>query len=236
MKVIGKDIGSVLDSMYQLVAGRVGTAERELRVVAFDGGGEGLSDVQWAPETVTISLHTGIPTHALPHVLGVALQHVRQSLDGYPSVLKPEGRQSEGSDLVRAALRELVLEPDAESQLNGLALDREWEVEQRHQGMKALLKSPPADWNEEGSLGNLFIGLQYARMALTHPPAMWKALEKSTGAVLPAAATVGARALLAVKRRRWGSATNALDSFCYVRDELDIGDIVRIEDAGGNEH
>ena len=87
MKINGKEIGDVLDSMYQLIAGRVGTSERELRIVSFDGEGEGLSDVQWTPKAVTISLHTGIPTHAIPHVLGVALQHVRQSLDGYPNIL-----------------------------------------------------------------------------------------------------------------------------------------------------
>jgi hypothetical protein len=234
MKVIGREIGPELDAMYQLIAGRLGVQDRELRVEAYEG--EGLSDVRWTPKGVTISLHSGIPTHAIPHVLAIALQHVRQSLDGYPNITKPKGRQPEGSDLVRSALRELVLEPDAEAQLMALGLDREWENEQRHQGMKSLLQNPPEDWKDEESLGNLFIALQYARMKLNHPPEMWKALEKRTEEVLPVAAERGERALTQVKRRRWGSATNALDTYCYVRDELDIGDIVRIEDAWGNEH
>jgi hypothetical protein len=233
MKVIGREIGPELDAMYQLISGRLAVQERELRVEAYEG--EGLSDIKWTPKGVTISLHSGIPTHAIPHVLAIALQHVRQSLDGYPNILKPRGRQPEGSDLVRSALRELVLEPDAEAQLHALGLDRKWENEQRHQGMKSLLQSPPEDWKDEESLGNLFIALQYARMKLNHPPEMWKALEKRAEEVLPVAAERGERALAAVKRRRWGSATNALDSYRYVRDELEIGDLVRIEDAWGNE-
>lgn len=233
MKIIGKEIGSDLDEMYQLLSGRVGASGRELRVVAYEG--EGLSDVQWTPRAVTISLHSGVPTHALPHVLAIALQHVRQALDGYPNIVKPSGRQPEGSDLVRAALRELVLEPDAEAQLLALGLDRTWENEQRHQGMKSLLQQPPADWDDAESLGNLFLALQYARMSLTHPPAMWKALQKRAEEVLPVAAERGEQVLTAVKKRRWGSARAALDSFLLVRDELGIEDIVRIEDAAGEE-
>ena len=66
MKIIGKEIGSELDDMYQLLVGRAGVAGRDLKVVAFEG--EGLSDVQWTKNAVTISLHTGVPTHALPHL------------------------------------------------------------------------------------------------------------------------------------------------------------------------
>lgn len=233
VKVIGKDIGPELDSMLQLIAGRVGTSDRELRIVPWEG--DGLSDVKWTPKSVTISLHSGVPTHALPHVLGVALQHVRQSLDGYPIVLKPKGAQPEGSDLIRASLRELVFEPDAEAQLISLNLDREWENEQRHQGMKALLKEPPEDWNSEESLGGVFIALQYARLSLNHPPQMWLALQKRAMEVVPEAASLGERALLALKKRRWGTAAAALDSLCYVRDELGIQDLVRIEDGNGTE-
>ena len=120
---------------------------------------------------MTISLHSGVPDARAPaRASAIALQHVRQTLDGYPNILKPAGRQPEGSDLVRGALRELVAEPDAEAQLLALGLDRTWENEQRHQGMKSLLQKPPADWNDAESLGNLFLALQYARMSLTHPP------------------------------------------------------------------
>jgi hypothetical protein len=231
LKIIGKEIGSELDDMYHLLVGRAGVAGRDLKVVAFEG--DGLSDVQWTAKAVTISLHSGVPTHALPHVFAIALQHVRQTLDGYPNILKPPGRQPEGSDLVRGALRELVAEPDAEAQLHALGLDRTWENEQRHQGMKSLLQQPPADWNEPESLGGLFLALQYARMSLTHPPQMWKALQKRAEEVVPVAAERGEQVLTAVKKKRWGSASAALESYIRVREELGVEDMVRIEDASG---
>ena len=78
--------------------------------------------------------------------------------------------------------------------------------------------------------------LQYARMSLNHPPEMWKALQKRTEEVLPAAAERGEQALAAVKKRRWGNARNVLDSYVQLRDELGIEDLVKIEDAYGVEH
>lgn len=234
MKVMNKDIGQELDSMYGLIAGRVAASGRELVVETYEGAG--LSDVEWTDEAVIVRVHSGVPTHALAHVLAVALQHVRQTLDGYPRIAEPDEPQPEGSELVRSSLRELVLESDAEAQLVSLGLDRTWESEQRHQAMKGLLKAPPADWNEEESLGNLFIALQYARMSLNHPPEMWKALAKRTEEVLPNAAHRGEQALLAVKKRRWGNAKNALESFVLLRDELGIGDLVKVEDAYGTEY
>ena len=229
MKVIGRDIGGDLDSMYRNIEARAGVeAERELRVVAFEGGS--LSNVKWAAKTVTIQLHKGVPTHALPHVLGVALQHVRQTLDGYPEVRKPQGTQPAGSDLVRGALRELVLEPDAEVQLGALGLDREWENEQRHQAMKDLLREPPSDWGEEGTLGNAFAALQYARLQVQHPPEMFEALRKRMEEVLPSAAERGEAAGRALRRRRWGTAAAAVESLVNVREELGLGDVAAIAD------
>ena len=146
MKVLNKEIGDELDSMYGLVAGRVAASGRELLIEAYEGAG--LSDVEWTDDAVIISLHHGVPTHAIPHVLAIALQHVRQTLDGYPHIAEPDEPQPEGSELVRSSLRELVLESDAEAQLVSLGLDRTWENEQRHQAMKGILKAPPADWNE----------------------------------------------------------------------------------------
>ena len=232
MKVIGREIGDELISMYGLIEGRASAADRAVEVVPFEG--QGLSDVHWTPKKVVISLHSGVPTHSIPHVLAVALQHVRQSLDGYPSITKPKGRDPEGAELVRAALRELVLEPDAEVAIGPLGLDRTWENEQRHQGYKALLDNPPEDWNEPDTIGNLFVALQYARLATTHPPQMWKALQKRTEQVLPNAAERGELALSVLKRRRWGSPRACLDSFLYLRHELGLEDIVQIEDDEGN--
>ncbi len=234
MKVIGRDINDSVDRMYHQVEARVAAASRDLDIVAFEG--EGLSSVKWSPKAVTISLHSGVPTHALPHVLGIALQHVRQDLDGYPNVRKPKRRQPEGSDLVRSVLRELVLEPDAEAQLAGLGLDREWEQEQRHQAMKDLLREPPEDWNEAGSLGNDFIALQCARLEVTHPPKMFEALRKRVEEALPVAAERAELASRALRRRRWGTANACLHSLINVRDELGLADLATITDGAGREY
>lgn len=235
MKVIGREVTGGVERMYREVEARVAAASRDMEVVAFEG--EGLSSVKWSPKAVTISIHSGVPTHALPHVLGIAVQHVRQDLDGYPNVRKPKKRrQPEGSDLVRSALRELVLEPDAEAQLTGLGLDREWEQEQRHQAMKDLLRDPPEDWNEEGSLGNDFIALQLARLEFTHPEKMYEALRKRTEEVLPVAAERADLASRALKRRRWGTASACLASLINIRDELGLADLATITDGAGREH
>ena len=108
MKVIGKDIGPVLDEMYATIERRVRIeTEREMRVEPFDGGS--FSNVSWSePGAVVISVHNGVPTHALPHLFGVAIQHVRQRLDLYPTV-QPGQRAVEGSGLLRVTLRELVM-------------------------------------------------------------------------------------------------------------------------------
>lgn len=232
MKIIGREIGDDLNSMYGLIEGRASAADRAVEVVLFEG--QGLSDVHWTAKKVIISIHSGIPTHSIPHVLAVALQHVRQALDGYPTVTKPRGRDLEGAELVRGALRELVLEPDAEVLIGPMGLDRTWENEQRHQGYKALLEDPPADWDEPDTLGNIFMALQYARLATTHPAQMWKALHKRTQQMLPHAAERGELALSVLKRRRWGSPRACLDSFLYLRKELGLEDIVQIEDGAGN--
>ena len=94
MKVLNKEIGDELDSMYGLVAGRVAASGRELVVEAYEGAG--LSDVEWTDDAVIISLHHGVPTHAIPHVLAIALQHVRQTLDGYPHIAEPDEPHAEG--------------------------------------------------------------------------------------------------------------------------------------------
>lgn len=116
MQVIGRDIGTALDSMYTAIERRVQVeAERELRIEAFEDAGT--SNVSWQDGAIILQLHSGVPTHALPHIFGVALQHVRQRLDFYPDVQRPSGDQPEGSGLIRQALRELVLAGEAEMQL-----------------------------------------------------------------------------------------------------------------------
>ncbi|MQC18768.1 MAG: hypothetical protein DWG80_06825, partial [Chloroflexi bacterium] len=174
MKVIGKDIGTALDAMYTELEQRVRVeAESELRVEAFEAGA--FSSVDWEPGAVVVSLHNGVPTHALPHVFGVALQHIRQHLDRYPTVI-PGPREVYGGDLVRTTLRELIMAPEAETALTPLGLDTTWEVEQRHAGLKDLLRDAPKEWDDPDSPGGAFAALQYARFAIEHPAELWASL------------------------------------------------------------
>jgi len=233
MRVIGRDLGTALDSLYEQIERRVRVeSERELRVEAFEGAST--SNVHWSDEAVTISLHSGIPTHALPHVFGVALHHIRQRLDLYPDVRQPP-TDLEGGTIVRQALRELVLEPEADMQLKSLNLDARWEAEQRHQGMKELLREPPAEWNEAGSIGNDFMALQYARFAIQHPAEMWEGLRKTMEEQLPVACERGKAALTIVRQFGWGGPGACLESLVGARNELELSDVALIEDRRSGE-
>lgn len=228
MKVIGKEIGKALAPMYGEIERRAQVESgRELRIVAYEGGA--FSNVDWTEDAVTISLHNGVPSRALPHVFGVALQHVRQRLELYPRVL-PGPRELEGGPLVRAALRELVMGPEAEMRLSPLELDVEWEVEQRHAALKEMLRDAPEDWNTVNTPGNAFAALQYARFTLEHPEALWAPLRDQFRERLPAAAEAGEGVVQLVKQNGWKTPGACLQSLVAARNELSLNQIAVIED------
>ena len=237
MKVNGRDIGDVLDPIFAEIEGRVQKeAERALRVDKFDG--DSFSRVRWSDDdpTVTVFLHENLPTHAIPHAMAVALQHVRQRLDQYPEIRRPRGRQAaSGAGPLRTMLRELVMAPEAESRIADLALDREWENEQRHDALKQLLRAPPSEWNRDGTLGNLFAALQYARFEFEHPPELWKSLREEMEQALPIAAERGKRAVAAVQEHGWSSADACLRSLVSARDILGLEYVAWIEDRRDGE-
>ena len=234
MKVIGKNIGTALDEMYSAIERRVQVeAERELRVEPFEGGA--FSTVEWEPGAVLILLHNGVPTRALPHVFGVALQHVRQRLDLYPTVVAPDGPQPPDAEIVRTVLRELIMAPEAELHLQDLGLDVDWETKQRHAGLKEMLRDADPGWNEPGTPGNAFAALQYAHFSLTHPPELWESLREQMQERLPAAAENGEGVLQAVRAHGWGSPGGCRESLVAVRDELGLQPIALIEDLRSNE-
>ena len=179
MEILGRELDDRIDRLYHEIRSRVQTeAERTLEIEAFDGA---LSNVRWTDDAVVVQLNDGVPTHALPHVFGVALQHVRQRLDRYPDVRRPRGEeQVEGTALLRTALKEAVLAPEAESHLAPLGLDQDWETEQRHLGYKQVLDEAPEQWRDQSSIGAGFVGLQYAKMEFLHPDQMWRGLRKRT--------------------------------------------------------
>lgn len=229
MKVIGKDIGPALDELYASIEQRVRIeTERELRVESFEGGS--FSNVSWSePGAVVISLHNGVPTHALPHIVGVALHHVRQRLDLYPNV-QPGPRSIEGSALLRVTLRELVLAPEAEERLAPLQLDQQWETEQRHEGLKQMVHDAPEDWNTPGTVGCAFATLQYARFAIEHPEEMWTPLKRTFEEKLPETAKLGESMRALVLRHGWATPAACLDALTSVRDALGLEPVALIED------
>ena len=228
MKVIGKDIGTVLDAMYADLAERVRTeAGCELRVEPFEGGA--FSSVDWEPGAAVISLHNGVPTHALPHVFGIALQHIRQHLDRYPTVIEGP-RDAYGGDLVRTTLRELVMAPEAELLLAPLAIDTGWEVEQRHAGLKDLLRDAPKEWDDMDSPGGAFAALQYARFAIEHPAELWAALKGPFAERLPHAAEQGEHVVGVVREHGWISVEACVGALVAARDALNLSAYAAIED------
>lgn len=229
MKVTGKEIDDAIQPMFNEIEARLRVeAERTLRVEAFEGGA--LSDIDWSePDAVVLSLHSGIPTHALPHALGVALQHVRQALDRYPTVVSGEA-VVDGAGVLRHALRELVLAPEAETHLAPLGLDVHWEMEQRHQGMKDILRQATKDWDEPETLNYAFGVLLYARFALDHPEELWAGLRKDFTRKFPALSAGGEGVAGLVREHGWASAGACLESLVAVRDALGMQEIALVED------
>jgi len=228
VKVIGKDIGTVLDAMYAELEQRVRVeAESELRVEAFEAGA--FSSVDWEPGAAVISLHNGVPTHALPHIFGVALQHIRQHLDRYPAVISGP-RDAYGADLVRTTLRELIMAPEAETALAPLGLDTTWEVEQRHAGLKDLLRDAPKEWDDLDSPGGAFATLQYARFAIEHPADLWASLKGPFAEKLPHAAEQGEHVVALVQEKGWATPGACLEALIAVRDALNLAPYASIED------
>ena len=229
MKVIGKEIGDAIEPMFQEIEERLrAEAGRTLRVEAFEGGA--LSDVDWdEPGVVVLSLHSGVPTHALAHALGVALQHIRQTLDHYPDIVPGEAGV-EGEGMLRHALRELILAPEAEAHLAPLGLDSRWETEQRHQGMKDLLRQASKDWDEVLTPNHVFGALLYARFALDHPEELWAGLRKEFNRKFPALSESGEGVAQLVRASGWDSPEACVESLIAVRDELGMREIALVED------
>ena len=227
MKVIGKDIGNALDPLLEEVESRLRVeAERELR---FEPGAEGMfSNVVWRDDAVTIQLHNGVPTHALPHVVGVALQHVLQRLERYPVLQRPDQDETDGP-LLRSALRELVLAPAADHRLASLNLDVSWEAEQRHQALKDLIRDHE-EWDDPAEPGHTFITLLYARAAIEHPPELWSALEETFRDTMPQVAEHGAAVEAAVREHGWNSPGACLESLLAARILLDMEELAPIHD------
>jgi len=227
MKVIGKDIGTTLEPLYEEVERRLKIeAERELRI---EGGAEGtFSNVNWQSDAAVIQLHNGVPTHALPHVVGVALEHVRQRLERYPTVQRGEGEDVPDGAMLRGALRELVLAAAADHALQKLALNVDWESEQRHQALKDLVRDATPEWNDPDESAFVFAALLYARAAIEHP--LWESLKPVFEEKLPEASKLGEEIEGAVRENGWGSPGACLQSLLAARELTGLNEIAGILD------
>ena len=227
MKIIGKDIGYQLDELYKTISNRL-EIELEKNLDLVSGELETFSNVLWQNETVLIQLHNGVPTHALPHIFGVALIHVQQRLDLYPVVQKSDENDIADGRLLRSALRELVLSPAADDRLKSLNLDTQWESEQRHQALKDLLRDPGPEWSEENSPAFLFAALLYARAAIEHP--LWEKLKPTFHDTLPSASELGTQIEAGVRSNGWNSPGSCLQSLLVARELTNLEQITRILD------
>ncbi len=230
MKVIGRNVGEAIEPLYKEIESRLSTESGGLHIEVTSTDDGALSGVRWHTDRVTISLRKGIPTHALPHVLAVALQHVRQRLDGFPDVVRSDQPQPEGAAIARTALRELVLAPEAEQHLESLSLDDHWEAEQRHKGLKQLLRDADEEWSEPGTPAHQFAAISYARYSIQHPPEMWESLEQSMREQLPKATETGERVLALIRQHGWKDATTALKTLTEVRDALQMRPYTLVQD------
>jgi len=229
VEILGREVDDRIERLFHEVRSRVRTeAERDFEVEAFQGA---LSNVRWSDAAVVVQLNDQVPTHAVPHVLGVALQHVRQRLDRYPDVRRPaEEEPVDGAALLRTSLREAVLAPEAESHLAPLGLDQVWETEQRHLGYKQMLDEAPEQWRDPSSIGAGFVALQFAKMEFIHPDRMWRGLRTRTAEELPEAAEMGDLAVTEIRRFRWGSAQACVQSLVAVRNVLGMQRVAAVLD------
>ena len=227
MKIKGKDIGRQLDELCDSISNRL-EIELEKKLEIELGEIENFSNVLWQNETVLIQLHNGVPTHALPHIFGVALIHVQQRLDLYPVPQKHDENDIPEGRLLRSALRELVLSPAADDRLKSLELDTQWESEQRHQAIKDILRDPGPEWLEENSPAFLFAALLYARAAIEHP--LWEKLKSTFHDTLPLASTLGEQIEEGVRSNGWNSPGSCLQSLLAARELTNLEQITRILD------
>jgi hypothetical protein len=227
MKVIGKDIGTTLEPLFEEVEHRLRIeSELQLRI---EGGAEGaFSNVIWQQGTALIQLHNGVPTHALPHVVGVALEHVRQRLERYPTVQRAAGDDVPDGPMLRGALRELVLAPAADHALQALNLNVEWETEQRHQALKDLLRETGPEWNDPQQSAFAFAALLYARAAIEHP--LWESLAPTFQEALPEASRLGAEVEQSVRKNGWVSPGACLQALLAARELTGLDEIAAIFD------
>ncbi|MBI51653.1 MAG: hypothetical protein CL779_00345 [Chloroflexi bacterium] len=237
MIVLEREIGNQLDDLFESVV--VGLAnmfsekskeakgdselERKLVILPQDDGL--LSRIQWVDDNPYIYLRSDIPTHAIPHILGTALCHVKQRIDQFPDAVKNEDEEEpDGVVLSRMTLKEFVLSLHAEKTMESIDFNMDWEDEQRHQGLKDLLKmlNPEEEdgFNNSGHPTLQFFSLIYAKYSLFHPSDMWRGLSKSIKKDFPAFVQSGEKILEIINDIGYDDIDSCLKCLVDIRDEI----------------
>ncbi len=237
MIVLEREIGDQLDDLFESVM--VGLAnmfsekskednvnnelERKLTILPQDDGL--LSRIQWVDGNPYIYLRSDIPTHAIPHILGTALCHVKQKIDQFPDAVKNDDTEEpDGVVLARMTLKEFVLSLNAEKMMTSIDFNMDWEDQQRHQGLKDLLKmlNPEEDdaFTSAGHPTLQFFSLIYAKYSLLHPSEMWKGLSKTIKKDFPIFAQSGEKILEIINDIGYDDIDSCLKCLVDVRDEI----------------
>ena len=237
MKILEREIGDQLDGLFEEVALSLVNAfaknaskeaesseiERKLSILPQDDGL--LSRIQWVEDNPYIYIRSDIPTHAMPHVLGTALCHVKQKIDQFPDVVQNENEEElDGSLLVRIALKELLMSLNAEEKMKDIKFDIDWEDKNRHQGFKDLLGMLDRD-QDDGFVStdhptHQFFSLTYAKFSLIHPPKMWDGLKTQIKNDYPEFVESGNKILEIVDRSGFKDVNSCLKSLTDIRDEI----------------
>jgi hypothetical protein len=114
--------------------------------------------------------------------------------------------------------------------LEPLGLDMTWEVEQRHTGLKDLIREAPEQWQKPTTPGGAFAALQYGRFSLEHPEELWAPLREQFRERLPEVADFGERLVHAVKQHGWKTPGACLESLIAAREVLGLRPYATIED------
>jgi hypothetical protein len=237
MKILEREIGDQLDGLFEEVALSLVNAfaknaskeeerseiERKLSILPQDDGL--LSRIQWVEDNPYIYIRSDIPTHAMPHVLGAALCHVKQKIDQFPDVVQNENEEElDGSLLVRIALKELLMSLNAEEKMKDIKFNIDWEDKNRHQGFKDLLGMLDRD-QDDGFVStdhptHQFFSLTYAKFSLIHPPKMWDGLKTQIKNDYPEFVESGNKILEIIDRSGFKDVESCLKSLTDIRDEI----------------
>ena len=237
MKILEREIGDQLDGLFEEVAVSLANSfaknaskeddgleiENKLSILPQNDGL--LSRIKWEEGNPYIYIRSDIPTHAIPHVLGTALCHVKQKIDLFPDVVQNENEEEiDGALLVRIALKELLMSLNAEETMKNIKFDIDWEDKNRHQGFKDVLGM--LDRNEDDSFVSIehpthqFFSLTYAKFSLIHPPKMWDGLKTQIMNDYPEFVKSGKKILEIINEYGFEDVDSCLKSLTGIRDEI----------------